>query len=69
MSQDWSPPLVAALRWFITFLQETLPHLEFDLGGQTISLPPDSYIGFVTGSAGWCVSWAVRCGACGRGVG
>ncbi|CAE7607574.1 Ren1 [Symbiodinium pilosum] len=29
--------------------QETLPYLEFELGGETITLPPDAYIGFVTG--------------------
>lgn len=29
--------------------EETLPDLEFDLGGQTIVLSPDAYIGLVTG--------------------
>jgi len=29
--------------------QETLPTLKFELGGETITLPPDAYIGFVTG--------------------
>ena len=35
--------------------QETLPDLEFDLGGQTIVLSPDAYIGLVTGLAEGCL--------------
>ncbi|CAK9114791.1 Pepsin A [Durusdinium trenchii] len=29
--------------------EDSLPHLEFELGGEVLSLPPQSYIGFVKG--------------------